>query len=63
MSLQKPKKLHFGVYFHTAGTSVHGFPGYSIQSAIPTIIEILEEKTDRKYRPCHRDLEEARNRA
>lgn len=29
---------------HTAGTSVHGFPGYSTQAAIPTIIEILEGK-------------------
>lgn len=29
---------------HTAGTSVHGFPGYSVGTPIPTIIEILEGK-------------------
>lgn len=29
---------------HTAGTSVSGFPGYSSQSSIPTIIEILQGK-------------------
>ncbi|PJD97246.1 MAG: hypothetical protein CK425_03780 [Parachlamydia sp.] len=27
---------------HTAGTSVHGFPGYSSTAPIPTLIEILE---------------------
>lgn len=29
---------------HTAGTSVHGFPGYSVQAPIPTIVDILEGK-------------------
>lgn len=29
---------------HTAGTSVNGFPGYSVQSSIPKIIDILEGK-------------------
>ena len=29
---------------HTAGTSVHGFPGYSVQAAIPNIVDILEGK-------------------
>lgn len=29
---------------HTAGMSVHGFPGYSSQASIPTIVEILEGK-------------------
>ncbi len=29
---------------HTAGTSVHGFLGYSAQSTLPTIIEILNGK-------------------
>jgi CubicO group peptidase (beta-lactamase class C family) len=29
---------------HTAGTSVHGFQGYSTKTAIPAVIEILEGK-------------------
>jgi CubicO group peptidase (beta-lactamase class C family) len=29
---------------HTAGTSIHGFPGYSAGTLIPTAIEILEGK-------------------
>ncbi len=29
---------------HTAGTSVPGFPGYSVQSPIPTLVDILEGK-------------------
>lgn len=29
---------------HTAGTGVHGFPGYSVGTPIPTIVEILEGK-------------------
>ncbi len=29
---------------HTAGTNVQGFPGYSLQASIPTIIEILQGK-------------------
>ena len=29
---------------HTAGTSVHGFPGYKVGEYIPTLVEILEGK-------------------
>ncbi len=29
---------------HTAGTNVHGFPGYPVQASIPKIVEILEGK-------------------
>jgi CubicO group peptidase (beta-lactamase class C family) len=29
---------------HTAGTSVHGFPGYAVGAYIPTVVEILEGK-------------------
>ncbi len=29
---------------HTAGTSVHGFSGYSAQTPIPTVVDILEGK-------------------
>lgn len=29
---------------HTAGTSVHGFPGYSMQTPIPTVVDVLEGK-------------------
>ena len=29
---------------HTAGTSVHGFPGYSVQASIPGIVDLLEGK-------------------
>ena len=26
---------------HTAGTTVHGFPGYAIGEPIPTLVQIL----------------------
>ena len=31
-----------GIMSHTAGFTVHGFPGYDVDSAIPTLIQVLD---------------------
>jgi CubicO group peptidase (beta-lactamase class C family) len=44
-SLSKNKKITIiNLLSHTAGLSVHGFPGYSKTDTIPTVIEILDGK-------------------
>jgi len=27
---------------HTAGFTVHGFPGYDVDSALPTLVQVLD---------------------
>lgn len=34
---------------HSAGTSVHGFPGYEIGEYVPTLVEVLEGKKPHVY--------------
>lgn len=36
---------------HTGGLSVHGFPGYSAGTPVPTVIEVLEGKPPANTRP------------
>jgi CubicO group peptidase (beta-lactamase class C family) len=31
-----------GIMSHTAGFTVHGFPGYDVDSALPTVVQILD---------------------
>ena len=31
-----------GIMSHTAGFTVHGFPGYDVDSAIPTLVQVLD---------------------
>lgn len=32
------------LWTHTAGTTVHGFPGYAVGAQVPTVVEVLEGK-------------------
>jgi CubicO group peptidase (beta-lactamase class C family) len=44
-SLSKGKKITLAqILSHTAGLSVHGFPGHDIQERIPTVINVLDGK-------------------
>jgi CubicO group peptidase (beta-lactamase class C family) len=42
---------------HTAGTTVHGFPGYAIDERIPTLQQVLDGATPANTAPVRVDLE------
>jgi CubicO group peptidase (beta-lactamase class C family) len=42
---------------HTAGTTVHGFPGYAIDVKVPTLQQILDGATPANTAPVRVDLE------
>jgi len=41
---------------HSAGTTVHGFPGYAVGEAIPTLVQILNGERPAKTAPIRVDL-------
>src|SRR5271165_2161844 len=41
---------------HNAGTTVHGFPGYAVGEAIPTLVQILNGERPAKTAPIRVDL-------
>lgn len=41
---------------HTAGVTVHGFPGYTVEEEIPTLIEILNGSANAKTGPVYVDF-------
>ena len=42
---------------HTAGTTVHGFPGYAITEKVPTLQQVLDGATPANTAPVRVDLE------
>lgn len=42
---------------HTAGTTVHGFPGYAVNEKIPTLAEVLDGARPANTAPVRVDLE------
>ncbi|MCP5117739.1 MAG: beta-lactamase family protein, partial [bacterium] len=40
---KKPVTLR-DLFSHTAGMTVHGFPGYSFEADVPTVVEVLDGK-------------------
>ncbi len=57
-SLSKGKKITLShLLSHTAGLSVHGFPGYDPKSKIPLIVEVLDGKTPANTAPVRSEFE------
>ena len=42
---------------HTAGTTVHGFPGYAVTEKVPTVPQVLDGATPANTAPVRVDLE------
>lgn len=42
---------------HTAGTTVHGFPGYAIDEKVPTLVQVLDGAAPANTAPVRVDLE------
>jgi CubicO group peptidase (beta-lactamase class C family) len=41
---------------HTAGTTIHGFPGYEVKEPMPTIVQVLDGKAPANSGPVRVDL-------
>ena len=41
---------------HTAGLTVHGFPGYDVDSAMPTVVQVLDGARPANTAPVRNDL-------
>src|SRR6185295_11284659 len=42
---------------HTAGTTVHGFPGYGVTEKLPTLLQVLDGTAPANTAPVRVDLE------
>ena len=42
---------------HSAGTTVHGFPGYAVGEAVPTVVQVLDGEPPTNTAPVRVDLE------
>jgi CubicO group peptidase (beta-lactamase class C family) len=45
-----------GILSHTAGLTVHGFPGYSIDDAVPTLVQVLDGAAPANTEPIRVDI-------
>ena len=41
---------------HTAGTTVHGFPGYAVDAAVPTLVQVLDGQPPANTKPIRVDF-------
>jgi CubicO group peptidase (beta-lactamase class C family) len=53
---KKPVTLR-GIVSHTAGLTVHGFPGYAANAAVPTVVQVLNGESPANTRPVRVDVE------
>ena len=53
---KKPVTLR-GIVSHTAGLTVHGFPGYAANVAVPTVVQVLNGEAPANTRPVRVDVE------
>ncbi|MGH7471284.1 MAG: serine hydrolase [Longimicrobiales bacterium] len=53
---KKPVTLR-AIVSHTAGLTVHGFPGYAANAALPTVVQILNGESPANTRPVRVDVE------
>ena len=55
--LQKDQKVTLRrLLSHNAGTTVHGFPGYAVGTALPTVVQVLEGAPPANTAPVRVDL-------
>lgn len=53
----KPEKVTLRrLLSHTAGLTVHGFPGYASGAAVPTLVQLLEGKSPANTKPVVADI-------
>lgn len=55
--LTEQKKVTIrGLLSHTAGLTIHGFPGYAAGAAVPTVVQVLDGETPANTRPVRVDI-------
>ena len=53
---EKKKVTLRGLLSHTAGTTIHGFPGYAAGAAVPSVVQVLDGEKPANTRPVRVDI-------